>query len=432
MKGHLIVALKPGFALAERPHWTAAIRDKSAALAAPTPAIDDLLRRYGVPVWTTREYLPRLRSWSSDEIAAGLDRVYRLILKHARTVPAGLIESIRLLPEVEHARVGQVGSVRLPRAWPQAFAIARPRDDAARAAIHLPQARRVTEGDPDVTVAVLDTGVACAHRELADATDRGADLVHILDGATEFIGDFLDADADPDDDVGHGTHVAGIVAGKGLGMPRGVAPRCRILPVRVLAAMRRGEERIGAGLVENINAGVKWAVDHGADVINMSLGIRHGGGGLPHQDVVDYAERRGVTVVAASGNDGHEELYYPGALPTVIAVGAMGPDGAVSAFSTYGPQVALIAPGEEIYSSHVGDGYAHATGTSHAAPFVAGAAALVQSLAKRRGARLPAREVKRILIETADRVDGRLRDRRAGYGRLNVVDALRLTQARIN
>ena len=71
--------------------------------------------------------------------------------------------------------------------------------------------------------------------------------------------------------------------------------------------MRRGARKIGAGLVENINVGLKWAIDQGADVVNMSLGIRHVGGGLPHQEVIDYAARKGVTVVAASGNDGTED-----------------------------------------------------------------------------------------------------------------------------
>jgi subtilisin family serine protease len=72
---------------------------------------------------------------------------------------------------------------------------------------------------------------------------------------------------------------------------------------------------VGAGLIDNINAGVKWAIDQGADVINMSLGVQYTGGGLPHEEVVEYARRKGVTIVAASGNDEQEALYYPGAFP---------------------------------------------------------------------------------------------------------------------
>ena len=122
--------------------------------------------------------------------------------------------------------------------------------------------------------------------------------------------------------MGHGTHVSGIIAGKGLQMDEGVAPECSLMAVRVLATMKDGDRLVGAGIVDNINSGIKWAVDNGADVINMSLGIRHTGGGLPHQDVVRYALSKNVAVVAASGNDGTAERYYPGALKGVFAVGA--------------------------------------------------------------------------------------------------------------
>ena len=268
--------------------------------------------------------------------------------------------------------------------------------------------------------------------EIEGKTERGADFVNILDGASEFIGDVIDADPRPDDEVGHGTHVAGIVGARGRQMPVGVAPRCLIMPVRVLATMERDGERVGAGLVENINAGVKYAIDNGADIINMSLGVRHEGGGLPHQEVVDYAHSNDVVIVAAAGNDGRENLYYPGAFPTVVAVGSAREDGSVSEFSTYGPQVAVIAPGENIYSANPGNDFAFASGTSQAAPFVAGAAALVQSVAKRAGGRFGDGEIKDILTATSDRLDHRYRNRRAGYGRLNAADALRLASVRMN
>src|SRR3712207_9142629 len=94
------------------------------------------------------------------------------------------------------------------------------------------------------------------------------------------------------------------------------------MAVRVLASLRSGDAVQGAGIVDNINVAIKWVVDRGVDVINMSLGIRHTGGGLPHEDVIRYALDRGVSVVAASGNDGTDPKYYPGALPGVVAVGA--------------------------------------------------------------------------------------------------------------
>jgi thermitase len=423
MKPHLVVTLSPAAAHPERPHWMAVLRDKSGAERALTPAVADLFRRLRLPVWTTREYRPRQSEWSREEIAAGFDRIYRLILQQDRQIPQGLIEQIRLNPEVAAVRPGEVGVVRIPTV--RATSASAARTDATRQAIYLEEAHRINRGAPDVVVAVLDTGVELDHPEYADRLEAGFDFVDIIDGATEFLGDYVGADTDASDEVGHGTHVTGIIAAEGRRMPAGVAPECRVMPVRVLGAMKRGGEMVGAGLIENINAGVKFAVDHGADVINMSLGVRHEGGGLPHQEVVEYAARKGVTIVAAAGNDGTETFYYPGAYPSVIAVGAMSPQGAVSDFSTYGPQVSLIAPGEEIVSCYLQKSYARATGTSHAAPFAAGAAALLQSVAHAQGGRLPSRDVKRILTETADRVDQRLKDRKAGFGRLNVPDALR-------
>jgi thermitase len=213
----------------------------------------------------------------------------------------------------------------------------------------------------------------------------------------------------------------------------GVVPECKVMPIRVLGAMQRGSKRVGAGLVDNINTGIKWAIDHGADVINMSLGIQQTGGGLPHQEVVDYAQQKGVTIVAASGNDGKEQLYYPGALPHVIAVGAMDEQDGIPPFSTYGKQVSFIAPGTNIYSSYLNGNYAFSTGTSHAAPFVTGAVALLKSYAlKQRNYRLSDSQVKHILKHTADKVDTRFKHHKAGFGRLNLADALRLLNYKLS
>jgi subtilisin family serine protease len=296
---------------------------------------------------------------------------------------------------------------------------------ASRESIGLDEAHDLNRGSNEVIVAVLDTGVETEHRELEGVLLPGYDFVDILEGADRFIGDHTGADDDASDLVGHGTHVAGIVAGQGQSMPVGVAPACRVLPVRALAAMRRGDERFGAGLVDNINTAVKWAVDQGADIINMSLGVRREGGGLPHAEVVDYARRTGVSIIAASGNDGQRELYYPGALPHVIAVGAADDEGAVAPFSTYNDRVSLVAPGVDIYSSYLDNRYAFASGTSQAAPFVAGAAALLKSFARERGHRLTDGQLKHVLKTTADRIDRSFKHPKGGFGKLNIADALR-------
>ena len=430
MKPHIELKLRSGVRTPDAPYWEDAITDKSGTDAVIDRDVARLLAKYALPVAVTRAYAPHREGWSRDEIASGLDRVYRLILLQEGEIPPAFVRDIALLPSVEYARIGAVGHVELPQ--PRVAEMSVTTDQRSRDAIGLEQAQQYSSGDPSVTVAVLDTGVWLTHPELEGRLLPGRDFVDILDGAGQFFGDYLDADDDPTDAVGHGTHVSGIVVGRGRNMPRGVVPKCRILPVRVLGALTQGEKRVGAGLIDNINVAIKWAVDQGAAVINMSLGVRHTGGGLPHQDVISYAKRKGVTVVAAAGNDGQQVLYYPGALPHVIAVGAADEHGDVAPFSTYGPQVSLVAPGTNIYSSYLDDDYAFSTGTSHATPFVTGAVALLRSYAKtRHGVTLADHQVKHVLKHTADRVDGQFKHPKAGYGRLNLLDAVKLLEHRL-
>ncbi|MEL6959182.1 MAG: S8 family serine peptidase [Pseudomonadota bacterium] len=425
MKPHVIVRLSRSVHAPRRVHWIDARTDKS-NVSPLLPDIADLFDRFGVRVWSCAEYKPDGADWSAEERAAGLDRVFRLVLTHNRPVPVELIEALGALSSVEEARMGRIGAARLA-SEPMSRRAGRPAQS-----INLPTAHRMTRGEPEVTIAILDTGIDMAHPEFQGRLRDAADFVNIIDGAADFVGDIIDADPDPKDEVGHGSHVAGIAAAAGHNMDVGVAPNCQIMPVRVLATMTRDGESLGAGLIENINAGLKHAIDQGANVINMSLGVEHTGGGLPHQEMVDYARQKGVLLVAASGNDGTETLYYPGAFESVITVGATAPDGDVAGFSTFGRQVKIVAPGENIVSAQPGARYGAASGTSQAAPFVAGAAALVQSVAHRAGGRFSDREVGQILIDSADRPTPRFRDRHAGYGRLNAADAVHLAQSRIN
>ena len=148
---------------------------------------------------------------------------------------------------------------------------------------------------------------------------------------------------------------------------------------------------------------------------------------------MEYAQSKGVSIVAAAGNDGQEKLYYPGALPYVIAVGAVDEQNQVARFSTYGSQVDLVAPGTNIYSTYVNNKYAFSTGTSHAAPFVTGAVALLKSYAlAKRGIQLLDRQVKYLLQETADKLDRHFKHRKAGFGKLNLLDALRLLDSKLS
>jgi subtilisin family serine protease len=428
MKHHIVIKLHQPLGEPERiPFWVDFITDKSVTRESVNPEIDRLMRELGLKFWLAQEYRLSVPGPSEEEIREGLNRTYRMILQQDYEVPADLTGRIRLMPSVEEARGIDVAEAPLPP--PELATQASLRFKRAADLIYLPYARAFGKGHPSVTVAVLDTGVDVRHAELEGRVGKRADFVNLtgLD-TTPFVGDFTGHDDAPDDEVGHGTHVSGIVVGRGLEMDEGVAPECRVMAVRVLATMRDGNQLVGAGIVDNINTGIKWAVDNGADVINMSLGIRHTGGGLPHQDVIRYALSKNVTVVAASGNDGTAERYYPGALQGVIAVGATDEQGAVAGFTSYGARISVVAPGSRIYSAFARGGYAFASGTSQAAPFVAGAVALLKSYARERGRALGNRAITAILKRTSDRVDRGRRSVRAGYGLLNLADAFRLLQ----
>ncbi|PLX46932.1 MAG: peptidase S8 [Desulfobulbaceae bacterium] len=442
MKPHLIVKThEPVAAMAKVPYWGEAIGAPDQLPSLFMPALDKILAHYRLPLRMSHEY-PRARPaqpWSPGEIRQGLNRIYRFILQGKGTIPDKMVRQIRLLPEVRYVRLGDIAVTDLPRSHSIARddyteQQSRSTDRQSRQAIGLDQAHLMTKGSSRVTVAVLDTGVDLNHGELRHAYRPGRDFVNIIDGADRFLGDFLGYDSEPADRyVGHGTHVAGIIAGRGRAMPQGVAPSCRILPVRVLGAMRRGDNTVGAGLIDNINVGLKWAIDAGADIINMSLGVRSPGGGLPYKELIDYARDKNVTIVAASGNNGSEDLYYPGAYPYVITVGALSRDQyQVAPFSTYGNQVDIVAPGSEIYSSFLDNSYAFSSGTSQAAPFVAGAVALLKSYALKQGAALDDNKIKYLLKHTSDKMGRPYKDVKGGYGKLNIADALQLLKSKFN
>lgn len=220
-----------------------------------------------------------------------------------------------------------------------------------------PDLARVGSGT-GVVVAVLDTGVDGSHKELSGRVLPGRD----------FVDENGDARRDPN---GHGTHVAGIIAAAsdGTGMT-GVAPAATILPVRVLGPDGVGDDAWLA-------LGIVWAVDNGADILNLSVG-----GAVPStllEDSITYALDRGVLVVVSAGNDGafSNQPSYPAAYASAFAVGATDVSDRRSMFSNTGNYLDVAAPGSWIRSTWPGGGYQLLSGTSMAAPFVSGAAALV-------------------------------------------------------
>lgn len=435
MKEHFVVKLEKDFSKTlQLPvvYWKDFILDKSKTQSNFFQDFDELFNELHLKFFVTNEY-PRAYpgSWQRDEIESGVDRIYRIILQEDYDFPKNLLNRINLFRGVESARGIDVGEAEIPK--PVFSTQASLHQTSRTDLIYLNYAKSFTRGIPDIKIAVLDTGINLGHKELQGKILKRADFVN-LEGlnTSVFVGDYKEYDSIPEDEVGHGTHVSGIIVGNGIEMDEGVCPQCSLLPVRVLASMKSGNKLVGAGIIDNINAGIKWAVDNGADVINMSLGIKHNGGGLPHEEIIRYAISKNVTIVAASGNDGTEEKYYPGALPGVIAVGAVNQQGEVANFSSYGANITVVAPGMNIYSSYVNNSYAFASGTSQASPFVCGAVGLLKSYALEKGHKLTNGEVLYILKNTSDKIDNRLRNQKAGYGVINLADAFKFLNHMLN
>jgi thermitase len=213
-------------------------------------------------------------------------------------------------------------------------------------AIHAPQGWDMDKGSSAVTIAIVDTGIDLGHVDLAGKIVPGYD--------------FVNNDTIPQDDNGHGTRVAGMA---------GVSWGARIMPVKVLNAS-------GNGFFADVAAGIIWAADNGAEVINLSLGGLDPSSVL--EDAINYAYGKDATLVAAVGNSGSNFVLYPARYPHVIAVAATDSSNNHAPFSNFGPEVDVSAPGVMIYSTAIGNTYSYISGTSASTPFVSGLAAILR------------------------------------------------------
>jgi hypothetical protein len=347
----------------------ASARSRARLLDEHGAVLDEPIRRTGfVAVSVDRKSLAKLaRSLKREASVADVEFNY---IRRAAAIP-----NDPFYPDIEQ----YLNTVRLPAAWD------------------------LGQGSASESIAIVDTGVDLDHPDLAP---------HVLTGYN-----VLSNSPDAQDNNGHGTMVAGIAAAvtdNETGIP-GTAWNAKILPVKALDAN-------GLGTDANIAAGITWSVDHGAKVINLSLG-----GPAPSSvldSAVAYASDHDVVVVSAVGNDGASLPTYPAASPGVIAVTATNSVGDFAWFSNYGPWVDLAAPGVDITSTYLINGpeedYAVDSGSSFASAFVAGAAFLLRVA----DPSLSAAETKARLERTAHDLGPPGIDEFYGFGGLDVYAAL--------
>lgn len=263
----------------------------------------------------------------------------------------------------------------------------------------------------NVKVAVVDNGVEYFHPDLT-ANFRSGELGY----------DFINNDNDPRPDntaipeAFHGTHVAGIIAGASDNAT-GIAgwAQVQLLAVRVL-------NDSGSGTIADVARGIRWATDHGARVINLSLASD--AATTPLIEACQYALSRGTVLCAAAGNDGDRGISYPARLSECIAVGATNELSGIAYFSNYGPEQEVVAPGVAIYSTATGGAYVEAQGTSMSCPQVSGVIALLLS----RFPSLSPNQVRAIIAASAIDMGQPNKDDYFGYGLVNAARALEMGQ----
>jgi subtilisin family serine protease len=371
-----------------------------AAAAGPEQRTGDVVVRFR-PSVTLADVGAALDDARSEAAAStGGSRLVLVSPEPGQTVDSA-IASLRASGDVEFAEPDHVAS-----------AVATPTDPYyASYQWSLPQigllaAWDTTTGSASVIVAVVDTGVDATHPDLVGKITTGAAAGY------NFVGN----NTNTGDDHFHGTFVSSIIAmnaNNGQG-GAGVCWACKIMPVKVL-------DSNGSGSTFNVARGVDWAVAHGATVINLSLGSTSPDSGL--QTSVDNAWNAGVIVVAASGNS-NGPVLYPAAYANAIAVGSNNQAGVKSSFSSYGSELDLMAPGEGVFGAlcachGYSGGYATGSGTSFAAPHVAGVVGLLISAGI-----TDKNQIRSRLTSTATDMDVAGFDNNTGWGRVNAAAAL--------
>ena len=317
----------------------------------------------------------------------------------------GAVADLEADPRVEFAEPDVVVRLALTPTDPLYATYQWHMGSTAAGSIGLPTAWNTTTGNASIIVAVIDTGVDGAHPDLSGKITTGGNAGY----------NFVSNNTNTADDHMHGTFAASIVAANtnnGQG-GAGVCWSCKIMPIKVL-------DNTGSGSSFNVSQGIDWAVSHGAKIVNLSLG---GGAASSLQTSVNNAWNANVVVIAASGND-NGPVLFPGAYSNAIAVGSNNSAGARSSFSNFGLELDIMAPGEGVLGAlctcggHPG-GYATGSGTSFAAPHVAGVAALLVALGV-----TDKQQIRDRMLNTATDMGTFGFDNLTGSGRVNAASAL--------
>ncbi|MFS0905858.1 S8 family serine peptidase [Priestia aryabhattai] len=245
-----------------------------------------------------------------------------------------------------------------------------PKVDWGFKAVNIPRLQKVTKGK-GVKIAVMDTGIDMNHPEFKDSFKLGINMIERTDDVT--------------DDYGHGSHVAGLITGKNVG----VAPEAELYVAKVL-------DNLGHGSIQNVLDGITFAINCNVDILCISLGIHRKPSNMVIERIRD-AYNNGITIVSATGNN-LGDVLFPANLPEVIGVGGLDKDYSMAPFTNTGEGLDVLAPAVEILSAYKDGKYARMTGTSMASPIIAGIIALMISRYREQGAELTPAEIKTMLI----------------------------------
>lgn len=370
-------------------------------------SLDDLMSRFNVKTVSRLFNMERGNAQLKEQ--QGLSRVYVLSLPSTVNVETA-ISAFSADSNIEYAEADSVSFGSLfpnDNRFTEQWGLHNTGQNAGKvdADIDAPEAWDIATGVSSTIIAVIDSGVDLDHPDLAGKLVPGYDYVN---------DDYV-----PQDDHGHGTHVAGIAAATSNNITgtSGVCGQCSIMPLKAL-------DRSITGYNTWVASAIEYAVDSGAHVINTSLGSVDDN--QYYHDAVIYAYKAGVPIVAAMMNDGDSTLYYPAAYTETIAVGSTDRYDDRSSFSNFGNHIDLVAPGSRILSTMWDDTYHSVSGTSMAAPHVAAVLGLIHSIDQG----YTVEELRGILRTTAeDQIgppgeDSPGWDNYFGSGRLNAAQAL--------